>query len=130
MTEYQNERQENERRINRMRLARALYEAIGGAWCKPDPVHPSVQRLAQILNYSPEQLCTDVKDLYSFVTDQSDAAIILGRITARRNAEAEQNRRRGDLDFIPEPMTAGDVLGQIIADYCMRHCPELLHDEE
>lgn len=57
-----------ERRNDARRLAYALYSAIGGAWCcgSAADIHPTVQQLARILNYIPEQLVNDVKALEDY----------------------------------------------------------------
>ena len=68
MTEYEREIQEREKRINVMRLTRALYEAIGGEFAGVES--PTVQYLAQKLHYLPSQLITDVKDTYRYCADK------------------------------------------------------------
>lgn len=68
MTDYERKIQERERRINVMRLTRALWEYISGEYAGAD--HPSTQRLAQMLHYMPEQLITDIKDTYRYCTDK------------------------------------------------------------
>lgn len=129
MKEYERQRQENERRINILRVVRSMFEAIGGHYAGTES--SQVQRLAQQLHYMPEQLITDIKDLYNFVNDiPSDYWITLNRITARYNAEVDQNRRAGELDFMPDEHSSGDMLGLMIAEYALKHYPELLHDDD
>lgn len=70
--------QRREQRNNARRLAYALYGAIGGAWCT-DPTSPTVQQLARILHYMPEQLVQDIKDLEDYT-----------RAKACDDAEAEE----------------------------------------
>ena len=75
-----------ERRNNARRLAYALYSATGGiverfgtfencivyiAWSKDAAVMPAVQSLARILNYMPEQLLKDIKDLESYTSEKA-----------------------------------------------------------
>ena len=128
MNEYQNAQQENEKRIDRGRIARALYEYTGGEFARAD--RSTVQRLAQMLNYNAEQLCTDVQELYRFISDMSESAYLLARITARYNAEVNHNRSSGELDFMPDEHRAGDLLGLIISEYALRHYPDLLDGDE
>ena len=59
-----------ERRNNARRLAYALYSSIGGAWCT-DATDPTVQRLASILHYMPEQLVKDIKDLEDYTREKA-----------------------------------------------------------
>lgn len=59
-----------EKRNNARRLAYALYCAVGGAWCT-DPEHPTVQRLANILHYMPEQLVQDIKALEDYTREKA-----------------------------------------------------------
>lgn len=59
-----------ERRNNARRLAYALYSAIGGAWCT-DAQNPTIQRLAQILHYMPEQLVKDIKSLEDYTREKA-----------------------------------------------------------
>lgn len=60
-----------ERRNNARRLAYALYSATGGAWSKDAAIMPAVQSLARILNYMPEQLLKDIKDLENYTRDKA-----------------------------------------------------------
>lgn len=69
-----------ERRNNARRLAYALYGAIGGAWCT-DPTHPTVQTLARVLHYMPEQLVEDIKALEDYTREHASA-----------DAEAEEDQ--------------------------------------
>lgn len=68
MSDYEREAQEREKRINVMRLTRALYEAIGGEFAGVES--STVQYLAQRLHYLPDQLITDIKDTYRYCTDK------------------------------------------------------------
>lgn len=79
MSDYEYNRQQRELRNNARRLAYAIYSAIGGAWCN-NAEHPSVQRLAQMLHYMPEQLVTDAKALEDYT-----------RAKACDDAEAEED---------------------------------------
>ena len=134
MKEYERIQHERESRINRARLSRALYEYIGGAWSKPQSkpelISPTVKRLAEMLHYDAAQLVTDIKDMYAANTDSFRYGDLLDRITARYNAEVDQNRRAGELDFIPDEHSAADILNIIISEYALRHFPDLLHDNE
>ena len=67
MTEYERKIQERERRINVLRLTRALWEYIGGEFSRVE--NSKVQHLAQQLNYLPSQLIEDIKDTYRLCTD-------------------------------------------------------------
>lgn len=129
MTEYEKQIQERERRINCMRISRALYEYISGEFARAD--RSTVQRLAQMLHYVPEQLCTDVKDLYRFITDiDGETWETLSRITARYNAEVDATRRAGELDFMPDQHSPADMLRIIIAEYALKHYPETLQEPD
>lgn len=128
MTEYERNRKERESRLNVLRLTRALYEYISGEFAGAE--RPSVQRLAHMLHYMPEQLVTDIRDAYAAANDSTKYGAMLDAITARYNAEVDQNRRAGELDFIPEEHSAGDVLGIALAEYALRHYPELLDAQE
>ena len=120
MTEYERQRNEREKRINIMRISRALFEAIGGSFSGSES--PNVQHLARLLHYMPEQMLTDAKDLYQTATESSGFGELLDRITARQNTE----RAESGLDEI----STGEVLQIIISDYALRHCPELMHEPE
>ena len=129
MTEYESQIQQRESRINCMRISRALYEYISGEFAGAE--RPTVQRLAQMLHYMPEQLCTDVKDLYRFITDiDGETWGTLSRITARYNAEVDATRRAGELDFMPDQHSQADMLRIIIAEYALKHYPETLQEDE
>ena len=130
MKEYERIQQERESRINRARLSRALYEYIGGAWSKPETISPTVQRLAEMLHYMPGQLITDTKDMYAAITDSLNYGALLDRLTARYNAEVNQNFRSGQLDFIPDETSSGDIIGIALAEYALKHYPDVLDDPE
>ena len=68
MSEYEKQRQERERRINVMRITRALYEYISGEFAGVES--SQVQSLARALHYMPEQLITDIRDVYRYCTDK------------------------------------------------------------
>lgn len=59
---------ENERLINVMRITRALYEYIDGAFAGTES--PQVKSLARALHYMPEQMITDIRDVYRYCTDK------------------------------------------------------------
>lgn len=68
MNEYERRIQERERRINVMRLTRALWEYINGEYAGIENSH--VQNLARALHYMPEQLIQDIRDTYRYCTDK------------------------------------------------------------
>lgn len=82
------ERERRERRNNARRLAYALYNIIGGAWCseRTADISPAVQRLASVLHYMPEQLVTDIKALEDYTREK-----------ACEDAEAEESEADSDL---------------------------------
>lgn len=118
MKEYERNRQEREHRLNCARLARALYEYISGSYAGAD--RPTVQRLASMLHYMPEQLVTDTQDMYAAITDSFNYGELLDRITARYNSETDQTEER----------SAGEILGLIISEYALKHYPELMNDDD
>lgn len=130
MKEYERIQQERESRINRIRIARALYEYIGGAWSKPETISPTVKRLAEMLHYMPEQLITDTKDMYAAITDSLNYGALLDRLTARYNADVSRNYSSGQLDFIPDETSSGDIIGIALAEYALKHYPDVLDDPE
>ena len=71
MSEYEEKRDRREQRNNARRLAYALYSAIGGAWCRDASISPTVQRLASLLHYMPEQLVIDIKALEDYTRAKS-----------------------------------------------------------
>ena len=64
MTDYEQERQERENRNNARRLAYALYQRAEDE-C-------TVERLARILHYMPEQLAIDMKCLFAMINEMQE----------------------------------------------------------
>lgn len=56
--------------------------------------------------------------------------ILLSRITAKANEEADRNYREGELDFIPEKWTAETMLDVVLTKYAMNYYPELLESTQ
>ena len=127
---YERISRSRESRINRIRIARALYEYIGGAWSKPETISPTVKRLAEMLHYDAEQMIKDIKDVYADTSDSCNYGALLDRLTARYNAEVDQNHSSGQLDFIPDDATGSDIIRIALAEYALKHFPDALDDPE
>ena len=51
---------------------------------------------------------------------------LLKRITAKHNEEVKQNYCAGLLDFVPQETTENDMLLTVLAEYALKHYPEIL----
>lgn len=126
--DYERISRSRESRINRIRIARALWEYISGQYASAD--RPTVQRLAQLLHYDAKQMITDIQDIYADTSDSCNYGALLDRITARYNAEVDQNHSSGQLDFIPDDATGSDIIRIALAEYALKHFPDALDDPE
>lgn len=53
---------------------------------------------------------------------------LLKRITAKHNEEVKQNYHAGLLDFVPQETTENDMLLTVLAEYALKHYPEILEN--